>query len=134
MSQADIRIALETALGTISPAIDTYYENSTYKPVMGAAYQTVSFVFAAPMNEEYGPNYRESGYMQVNLKYPQGTGSKDIEARIALIRNKFKRGVSFTQNGVVTIIDRTLEVRPGFSDEERFVKPVFVKFFANITA
>lgn len=132
MSQADIKSALETALGTISPAIDTAYENTQYKPVIGTPYQDVNFVFSAPLNEEYGPNYQENGYMQVTLRYPQNVGTKDIDAHIALIRDKFKRGSSFTRNGVTTVINRSLEVRPGFNDGDRYVKPVFIKFYANI--
>lgn len=132
MSQADIKSALETALGTISPAIDTAYENTQYKPVIGAPYQDVNFTFSAPLNDEYGPNYQENGYMQVTLRYPQNVGTKDIDARIALIRDKFKRGASFTKNGITTVINRSLEVRPGFNDGDRFVKPVFIRFYANI--
>lgn len=132
MSQADIRSSLEAALMTISPAIDTAFENTSYKPVAGTVYQDVSFFFGAPINDEYGSNYQEIGYMQVTLRYPQNVGSKDIDARINLIRDKFKRGASFTKNSITTVINRTLEVRPGFSDGERYVKPVFVKFYANI--
>lgn len=134
MSQADIKSALETALGTISPAIATAYENTSYSPVIGTPYQDVNFVFAAPLNEEYGSNYQETGYMQITLRYPQNVGTKDIDARIALIRDKFKRGNSFVKNSVTTTISRTLEVRPGFQDGERYAKPLFVKFVTNMIA
>ncbi|MBX9636514.1 MAG: DUF4128 domain-containing protein, partial [Nitrosomonas sp.] len=95
-------------------------------------YQDVRFFFGQPNNEEYGSNYQENGYMQVTLRYPQNVGTKDIDARIALIRDKFKRGASFTKNGIIVVINRSLEVRPGFNDEKRYVKPVFIRFYANI--
>lgn len=123
---------MESALNSISPALDTAWENDTYKPTTGTPYQEVSILFAAPENVEYGAGYRESGYMQVMLKYPLKKGSKDATDRAELIRTTFKRGNSFTHGGVATIVSNTPEIGPGGVEDGRFVIPVRVRFFANV--
>lgn len=134
MSQANIKAALEIALGEIIPEIGTAYENDVYTPVVGTPYQEVYFLFSEPDNNEYGSTYREIGYMQLTLNYPLKVGTHDIDFRISLIRDKFVRGASFTQNNTVVVVNRTPEVGPGEIDGDRYTKNVFIRFYANIGA
>lgn len=132
MSAAAVRAALEVALAAMSPALATAYENANYSPVVGTPYQRVFVLRAAPDNPEIGRFTIERGIMQISLYYPLGTGPAAAEARAELIRTTFYRGASFTASGVTTIIERTPEISPGRAEDDRWVVPVRVRFFAHI--
>ena len=131
MSTLKCRAALETALASMTPALQTAWENFPFSPVIGTPFQRCNILFAEPGNQEYGANYQELGYMNVTLYYPHGTGSADIVARAELIRQTFRRGASFTNSGLTVVISRTPEVTPSFNDGEFFVVSVRVRFYAN---
>lgn len=133
MSIVSIRAALETALAGMTPALATAYENSPYTPVNGIPYQRAYMVFADPDNRAYGPDYTEQGYMQISLFYPLQTGSAAANARAQLLRTTFKRGTDFTSGGITTTIALTPSVSPAFNDGDRYVLPVKIRFFAQIT-
>lgn len=132
MSLAAVRIALETALTSITPAIDTAWQNVSFTPVVGQPYQRVYLLTAEPDNVEIGPGYTEQGIMQVSLCYPLGIGPQDATKRAEQIRATFKRGASFTASGVTVHIDRTPEISPAQIEEDRFVLPVRIRFFAHV--
>ena len=127
-----IRQALETKLGTISPALATAYENVQFKPTNGTAYQAVYVLFAQPDNRETGRQYVARGFMQVSLFYPQGGGAEPATSRAELIRSTFYRGLSLTNGGVTVTIERTPEILPGRNDDDRFVLPVRIPFYAPV--
>lgn len=127
------RAALEVALAAMSPALATANENVSYKPVVGTPYQRVTVLLAAPANLEMGnARFTEQGFMQIDLAYPLGTGPAAPTARADLIRSTFYRGASFTSGGVTVHIEKTPEIAPGRVEEDRFVIPVKVRFFAHI--
>lgn len=128
----NVRAALETALNGMSPALNTVWENGDFTPTTDTAYQRVHILFASPDNAQYGDTYQEIGYMQVDLMYPLGVGTLDVNARAELLRATFTRGNSFTSSGVVTIIQKTPEVMPGRAEEDRWVVSVVIRFYANI--
>ena len=132
MSIPKIRAALEVALSGITPELPTVFENIEYAPITGTAYQRVSISFAAPNNEEYGPNWQELGIMHIGLFYPQSVGPSESDERFELIRTTFARGNSFTSGGVIVTINGTPELTPGYNDGNYFVRPVRVRFYANI--
>lgn len=128
----NIRSALETALAAISPALSTAWENAPFEATAGTAYQICNIIFAEPDNDEYGSRHRELGYMQVKLMYPLDVGTSAINTRAELLRTTFTRGNSFTSSGVVTMIQRTPEIRPGQVEGDRWAVAVIIRFYANI--
>ncbi len=134
MSQALIRRAFEKRLAAIVPALATAYENRTYVPVSGTPYQRANLLPATPDNSTQGPTtYFEIGVFQITLCYPSGNGSTDIEARVQLVRNQFKRGTSMTEGSVMTLVTHTPRVAPGYADGDRWCIPVSVTYQAQIT-
>lgn len=128
----NIRAALETALNGMSPALSTSFENVTFVPVTGTAYQQVNILWAKPFNAEFGDRYQEVGYMQVKLMYPLQIGTSTIAARAELIRSTFKRGNTFTSGGVTVLITDTPEVSAGGVEGDRYAMPVKIRFVAQI--
>lgn len=133
MSQLKIKKAFEEYLDGLQPPIETTYDNVNFKPTADVPYQFVSILFAKPENPSLGDDfYRERGYLQVSLKYPQNIGAGDAMARGELIRGWFKRGLSLEEGGVTAIVEETPEIRPGNNEGDRYVVNVFVRFFSNI--
>jgi hypothetical protein len=133
MSIINIRAALETALNNITPAIQTAWENVPFTPTLGTPFQRCYLLMAEPDNSEFGVNYYEIGYMQVDLYYPLNNGSIDAMTRAELIKTTFTRGNSFNNSGIYVIIERTPEISPSYNDGEYYIIPVKVRFFAHIT-
>lgn len=136
MSVVAIRSALEVALAGMSPALATAWENAPYKPVVGTPYQQVTLLLAEPVNAEVGPAsgvyHTEQGFLQVDLKYPLGGGPAAAAARAQLIRTTFPRGASFTASGVTAIVERTPEIMPARVEDDRYVVPVRIRFYAHV--
>lgn len=134
MSALKVRNALETALNGMSPALATAWENHAYTPVAGTPFQRVTVLLAEPVNAEIGRSglYMEQGFMQVDLAYPLNAGANAATTRAELIRTTFYRGASFTASGVTVTVERTPEIMPGRVDEDRFVVPVRVRFYAHV--
>jgi hypothetical protein len=134
MSALLVRSALEVALAAMSPALATAYENAPFAPVVATPYQRVTLLLAEPVNAEIGRTglYTEQGFMQVDLAYPLNAGPGVATARADLIRSTFYRGASFTASGVTVNIERTPEIMPGRVEEDRFIVPVRIRFYAHI--
>lgn len=132
MSALKVRAALESALNAMSPALATAWENVPFTPTVGTPYQDVFIQFNEPENPVFDEGYRENGILQINLRYPKGTGSKDAATRAELIRSTFKRGYSFSASGVTVTINRTPEIGKAAIVEDRFFLPVRIRFYANI--
>lgn len=131
MSLLAVRNALETALAGIAPAIPIAWENTPYTPVSGTPYARVYLLAAEPDNPEIGGMATERGFLQISLCYPLDTGPGAAMARAELIRSTFPRGAAFSASGVTTQIERTPEIAPAMIEEDRYVLPVRVRFFAH---
>lgn len=126
-----IRAALEVALNNVQPPLATAWENVN-APGAGS-YQEVWLMLNKPENPTWGDNfYRQRGYLQVKLKFPQNTGTKDIQARANKLRDTFYRGLSWTSGGVTTTVEETPEIGNGSNEGDKFVVSVFIRFFANV--
>jgi len=133
MSQLKIRAALETALASIKPAIDTAYQNFPYTPVTGREYQAAYLLPASPDNQSMGDGARqERGIFQVSLMYPAGKGAVTAGARAELIQALFRRGASFSKDSVTVQIERTPEIADGREDGDRWMVPVKIRYFCNL--
>jgi hypothetical protein len=135
MSALLIRAALEVALAAMSPSLATAYENAPFTaPSPSVPYQQLALLLAEPDNSLVGRAgmYRQDGFLQVDLKYPLSAGPSPATTRAELIRSTFYRGASFTASGVTVNIERTPEIMPARVEEDRFVIPVRVRFYAFI--
>lgn len=133
MSLEKVRSALEIALHTMSPALDTAWENRDFTPAPGVAYQRVHLMPAAPDNPTMGDGYyRERGVMQITLNYPIGTGPAQAMTRAGLIRSTFFRGASFTNKGLTTRIASTPEIGRGIVVNDRWTLPVSIRYYADV--
>lgn len=131
MSLLAVRAALETALASITPAIPLAWENTPYTPVSGTPYARVYLLAAEPDNPEMGGMATERGFLQVSLCYPLDAGPGAAMTRAELIRSTFPRGAAFSASGITTQIERTPEIAPAMIEEDRYVLPVRVRFFAH---
>ncbi len=130
MSLAAVRAALETALDA-ALTLPIAWENAPYLPIPGTAYARVHLLAAPPDNPEMGGLITERGFLQVALVYPLGTGPGAALATAETIRSAFPRGASFTASGVITQIEKTPEIGPAMIEDDAYVVPVRVRFFAH---
>lgn len=159
MSSIFVRRALETALNSADPALETAWENTHHTPSSATTpFQSVTLMFAEPDNTSYGSGYQEQGIMQIDLNYPKDAGPIAAYTRAEYLRVLFRRGISFafsgstflyhdvggwyeyfTQTPVASLgsadssvtIQRTPEIMAGRNEGGRYVLPVRVRFFAN---
>lgn len=127
-----IRAALETQLATLSPAIDTVFENTPYVPVTGRPFQQVTLMPATPANLEMGAAWLEQGLLWVSLYYPKDAGPGTALARAEMIRAAFPYAASFTSGGVVVNITQTPEIGPARPGDTTFMIPVKIRWSARI--
>ncbi len=133
MSQLQVRIALETQLASITPAIDTVFEDMPYVPQAGKPYQRVHLLPVDPANPCIGGGFhRLQGIFQVMLCYPAGLGAGVSASRAEQIQAAFQVGGSVSAGGVVVTIASTPHIAAGVPDGDRFCVPVRVRYFANI--
>lgn len=134
MALINIRIALEQALGTITPAVSTAWENAAFAPAIGVPYQAVFLLQGTPQNPTLGDGfYRAVGIFQVNLMYPIQFGTLAAITQAEKIQTLFKRGASFANGGITVKVMTTPTIGAGSVDDGgRFMVPVKISYFADI--
>lgn len=134
MSQNSIRKALETALLSIDPTFSSAWQNDTFVPPNAdTPYQEAFTMFAEPDDAEMGHTmYREQGIFQINLRYPLKAGDAAARAKSKTIRDFFYRSRTLVADGVNTIIERTPFVGQGTRQDDRWVVPMKIRFYAHI--
>lgn len=133
MSNILIRKALEQKLDTILPALATAWENTQYAPVSGTPYQKVNLLRARPENPTMDSFRTEMGIMQVALFYPLGVGANAAEVRAELIAATFPKGLRLSSGGVNVDINGSAYIMAGSADGDRWMIPVRIPYFSNIT-
>lgn len=131
MAASEARTALLTALGGMSPSLTTVETNEAFEPTVDQAYQRADVLFATPDNSEFGPNYRDLGFLQVTLCFPLNQGLDDIMTRAELLRTTFRRGASFVSGSTTVNITGTPAILPGQAEDTVFVVPVRIPFAAS---
>jgi len=132
----DVGSTLEAALAAMPQVIAIASENTAYTPTAGVPYCEANLLLAQPSDLELGSQgaYREQGVFLVRLNYPLQVGKGQSLAFAALLRAYFKRGTTFAgSNGVQVTIDKTAEIAPGSVDGDRWVTPVRIRFYSNVT-
>lgn len=133
MSLVLIRSALETALATITPSLSTAYENTSFTPVVGTPYQAVYLLPSDPEDLEMtGSLFWERGIFQINHFYPLQEGTAPAFTRAGLVQDTFRRGASFTSGAVTVTIRDTPAIGQAFTDDDRYVVPVRIRYSARI--
>lgn len=98
-----IRQALEKAVLAVVPAIDTAFENTTFKPRPNEPYQQLYFLPAKPEAAVIDDSISEVlGVFQITLRYPAGKGVKDVLERAKLYERAFKVGVKLENEVFIT--------------------------------
>jgi len=124
-----IRQALETHLASMQPPLMTIYQNRAEPPgfIANNAHQKV-FVLPAP-NVAYGLREKttlQSGIFQVNLCYPAGIGTYEVETRSAALAEHFK-GQILEAEGVKVRIRGTPSIAAPVSVSP-YVVPVTIRY------
>ena len=132
MSLPAVRQALETRLAAISSGFPTAYENYKFEFTVGTPWQAAYLLGADPDNREMNANYTERGVFQINLFYPLDAGPGAAETRAQLLRDGFPRGSDYAASGVTVHIEKTPEIGPGRAEDDWYVKPVRIRFYALI--
>lgn len=120
MAKSDIKIAIEKALDTITPALATVRENVPYTPIAKTPYQRIWFMDLIPTSPEITKSHQVESYFQIDLLYDLGIGTKDVSARAALIEAVFKKGSSFSFNGQVVNITAPATIEKGRVEGDRW--------------
>ena len=122
-----IQAALEQRLATLTPALATAYENASFTPVTGVAYQRITMLVNRPVDHAVTMDVTEErGIFQVSLFYPQGAGRGAAQARAELIKALFKPPLTLTNGAVKVEINKTVHVGGGMPDGDRWMVPVSI--------
>ena len=116
------RLAFEEAINAISPTIATAYENVSFTPSSGVAYQELYDIPAS--NDHLFTNSSEFeglGIFQITLKYPSGKGTKDVSNRAELYVSSFPVGRKLTKNGDIITVLQTPKVNNLGVDGDRVI-------------
>lgn len=129
MSTSEICAALETHLDAMTPALPTAWENASFEPEPGIAYQRAFVLLARPNDYSIADGFQEIGLFQVNLCWPQGGGRGEVLARANAIRAHFAKAMTLPVGGPPAVkIMRTAEIGSGYLDGDRFVIPVTIRW------
>lgn len=132
MSLSSIKQALEVRLSELPSLLPTSWDNKPL-PMTSDPHQRVNFLPAPPENPTMGDSFRrEVGVMQITLSYPTNIGAGTALAMAVTLQAWFPRGSSFVANGITTTIQRTPEIGPGRTVNDRYLVPVSIRYFANI--
>ncbi len=97
MSLNKVYTAFITKLNTLTPLIDTVYENKSYTPIDGKEYQEVYILpssnVAPYINEIL---YEAEGLIQITLCYPTNEGRSKAMSRADLYEKLFPSGTVLT--------------------------------------
>jgi hypothetical protein len=132
MSAVIIRQLLETAATTASAGLATAYENVPYTTIPNVPFQRLDLLLGTPVNPTFDAFYREVGFLQVSLCYPLGNGSGAATTQAQLLRTAFPQGRTLVSGKVTLVISGAAYVLPSSVDDDRFVIPVRIPFYANV--
>jgi Bacteriophage related domain of unknown function len=130
----EVEKALGIRLAALANPLPTAWPNVVLSPP-ATGYQRVDFLPATPQNPTMGSGfYRELGIFQVTLLFPLGGGSGPVLARAEVIKAGFPRGSTYANGGITTTISGTPAIGPGRVIEDRWVVPVSIAYFANVSS
>ena len=127
----EIKQAFENKINSITPTIQTAYENVTFTPTAGVPYQELYLIPATNDNIFIdGEGFISYGIFQITLKYPTGKGTKDISDRVKLYLDNFKSGDNLVQGGITTNILNTPKVVSLGTSGDRIIYAISINYQA----
>jgi hypothetical protein len=129
--EASVRIALETQLATITPALPCAWENVAFvPPAPSSPYLAAFLLFANPENREMGAGHFLIGIFQVNCVYQLGSGTSAAVTRAMAIKAAFPKAATFSSSGVNVQITAPGAIGNGSSDGVVWSHPIKLPFKA----
>ena len=132
MSVQVLKKAARLKLAELTPAIPTAYEAFPFDPPAGL-YQRLQFVVQRPDDPVLGDQYyRERIQMQVFLNAPAGVGTSQVDTQAELLRQHFRKGLSFEQDGMNVYVLRTPQISGTIVLQNRVIIPVFIELVGEV--
>ena len=132
MSIPLIRKALEDALAAMPGALPFARQNKPYKSVIDVPYAQLWLVPGKPDGAILGDGFkRETGFLQINLSYPEAKGTEAAELMADAICKRFKRGTTFDA-GFRVLVNTHPYIGPATGDTGWLRLPVRVPYVADV--
>lgn len=128
MSQKEIKVALDKAIGLLSGDIQTEYENIDFTPTAGTPYQQLHFLPAVNASIEItgsGAIYR--GIYQITLKYPVNKGVNPALDKVESIVKAFPKSRPLTEGTTKVICELPVYRKLGV-DGDRYIYAVSIEY------
>lgn len=132
MAIIQVKRAAERKLNTLTPIVPTAWEGVSFTPP-DTVYQRVQFMIQSPDDPVLGTGfYRERMTMQVFIIGAANKGTSEVISRAELVRNHFKKGTVFTEDGVHIHVLRTPQVAGTTIASDRIICPVLIELVAEV--
>ena len=129
MSIAKIRAALESRLNGIASPLPTAWENVTYTPTVGTAWQKVNLLVNTPVDYAISNDVVEQrGFLQITVYYPIGVGSATAIAKAEAIAARFAPVQTLTSSTTTVEILKTAHVGSAVTTDEWYIIPISVEW------
>lgn len=115
-----LNVAASSALqASFAGAIEL--DNSEFTPPTNTKWAQVTFKLAGAPALTLGPSGddRGNGFLQIDLRYPRGTGYADTTADVDSLRAAFPIGATFVDSGQSV---RVMECRPTYFLEDQWYR------------
>ena len=128
MSQKEIKVALDKAIGLLSGDIQTEYENIAFTPTAGTPYQQLHFLPAPSTSIEIsGEASIHRGIYQITLKYPVNKGVNPPLDKAESIIKAFPKSRVLVENDTVVICESPTYRKLGV-DGDRYIYAVSIEY------
>ena len=134
MSIEKIRAALETAVDGITPVLPTAWQNDSFDPIKGVAWQRVTILTGRPENQVMDTSFKENGVLRISLFYPLRIGSALASQRIDLIRSVFPRDTKLVKDNVTVTTVGTPEKTSEQVETDWYSVVIDVRFYSEISS
>lgn len=127
----EIQTAFNIKIDSISPKIDTAYENGTvFNPVAGTPYQEL-YLMPSYNDDTFRDGYIARGIFQITLKYPKNQGTKTILDRVKLYLDNFYSGLKLNKDGIIVNVDGSPTAKSLGVIGDRFVYAISISYWAD---
>ena len=133
MSIEKIRAALEIAVDGITPVLPTAWQNDSFDPIKGVAWQRVTILTGRPENQVTDASYKENGILRISLFYPLRIGSALASQRIDLIRSVFPRDTKLVKDNVTVTTVGTPEKTSEQVETDWHSVVIDIRFYSEIS-
>lgn len=128
MSENAMRLLLQARLATLGWATQTAWENVSFTPTVGVAYQEVTTEFGDADAITLSDSSHLRGVFQVRLLHPNGVGVNDSDVRAKQIKAAFPRNLVLSNGEGKVKISRDPRISPGGKQGDRNVTVIRIRF------